>query len=257
MHVGVKVCVYVKVTVIVALPVKDCVGVKVFVTLGVYVGVSDDTVFVFVTVGVAVFVHVDEFVAVNVAVKAGLGLALCVGVYVGVTVGVQVFVYDGVYVGVHVNVGEFAGVPVKVGVGEYEGVFVGEQPFTSIITPFDSTGGGGSSESMPATFVIAELHAAVTTPVQETASAPAHVEPSVQLITLPVLEHPVPPPHPWYEMPTGTESNILGFVEAVRLKIFRLSYFCGPSFAWKPTMPLPGMDASVVTMSHAGYSLSP
>jgi hypothetical protein len=75
-------------------------------------------------------------------------------------------------------------------------VFVGEHPLTVTITLLDNTGGGGSSESIPATFVITELHAAFTVPVQDTASAPAQVEPTVQLITFPVFEHPVPPPHP-------------------------------------------------------------
>lgn len=151
--------------------------------------------------------YVDVLFIVTVRVKLGEGVLVYVRVYVAETEGVGVDVRD----------------TVKVGVGEET------QSRTETIILFEITGGGASSESMPASFVTAPPQAAVTWPHHDTACAPAHVEPTDQFTTLPGF---VPPAlAPIYEMPVGTLSNILGLVDEVREKTFRLSYCCAPSFA--------------------------
>ncbi len=124
-----------------------------------------------------------------------------------------------------VTVGPTVEVLVLVGAGD------GTQKMP-VYTEFDNDGGDGSSESMPAVFVIVCPHVPVTWPLHETDCTPPQVLPTVQFTTFPGFEQDVPPLQPIYVMPFGTVSNNLGFVDAVRLKTFKLSYFCGPSFAW-------------------------
>jgi len=204
---GETVAVIVRVAVSVALDDGEAVIVMVLVNVGVAVVLA-----VLVTVGVAVSVEAGlaEGVAVTVAVEVMVLVAVKEGVGVRVKVMVDVNEAIGVIVGVAVTVGAHGKIPVY--------------------TAFEKTGGGASSESMPAVFVITAPHAPETVPHQYTASVPAQVLPTDQFTTLlAFLLHEVPPAQPPYVIPAGTESNIRGFVEADKLNILRLSYICGPS----------------------------
>ncbi len=94
---------------------------------------------------------------------------------------------------VNVKVAVLVAVNVAVALGVLVGVVTHAATF--INTGSDITGGGESSESMPAVFVMVIPHAVAgfTYPRHETACCPAQVVPTVQLTTLPGFEHPDPP----------------------------------------------------------------
>lgn len=136
-------------------------------------------------------VRVFDGVPVDVCVAERVAVDVNVGVFAGVFVMVAVLVMVIVAVLVWVTVSVGATVDERVA----DGVRVGTQKIP-VYTEFEKEGGGESSESMPAVFVIVCPHAPVTCPHHDTACTPPHVLPTVQLTTLPGLEHDVPPPQP-------------------------------------------------------------
>jgi hypothetical protein len=93
-----------------------------------------------------------------------------------------------VRVGEIVIEGPVVGVLVKVFVG------LGTQNMP-VYTELENEGGGGSSESMPAVFVMFCGHAPAM-PHHDTACTPPHVLPTFQFTTVPGFEHAVPPLQP-------------------------------------------------------------